>query len=116
MYVIKLETSLLCDDQYFKLRCFDIIFLIVLYKCEMIVHVMLWESIVVFFFGFVGIMCCPCIDLMPHTIFSESICLYIHSIPFIHIIICVAVVLVTFHMAEFPGQRSCFDQLMEVEG
>ena len=41
------EMSLLCDDQLFNLQCVDIIFLIVLAKCEVIVYVMLWYSIVV---------------------------------------------------------------------
>ena len=38
--------SLLCDDQYFKLRCLSIIFFNVLVKCEVVVCVMLWYSIV----------------------------------------------------------------------
>ena len=46
MSVSTLEMSLLCDDQYFKLRCLDIIFLIVLEKSKVIVYVMLWYFIV----------------------------------------------------------------------
>ena len=47
MSMSTLEMFLLCDEQYFKLRCLDIIFLIDLEKCEMIVYVMLWYYIVV---------------------------------------------------------------------
>ena len=51
MYMSTLEISLLCDCHYFKLQCLDIIFFIVLAKCEMIVYMMLWYSIVV---GWIG--------------------------------------------------------------
>ena len=47
MSVSTLEISLLCDDQYFNLRFFYIIFFIVLYICEVIVYVMLCYYIVV---------------------------------------------------------------------
>ena len=47
MSVITLEMSLLCDDQYFKLRYLDIIFLIFFAKYEVIVYAMLWYYIFV---------------------------------------------------------------------
>ena len=47
MSTSKIEMSLLCDEQYFKFQCLDIIFFIVLEKCEVIVYLMLGYSIVV---------------------------------------------------------------------
>ena len=40
MSVSTFEMSLLCDDQYFKLRYLDVIFFIVLAKYEVIVYVL----------------------------------------------------------------------------
>ena len=36
MTVSTSEISLLCDDQYFNLRCLDVVFFIVLSKCEVL--------------------------------------------------------------------------------
>ena len=47
MSVSTFEMSLLCDDQYFKLRYLDVIFFIVLAKYEVIVYVLFWYFIVV---------------------------------------------------------------------
>ena len=47
MSMSTLEMSILCNDQYFNLRCLDVRFFIVLAKYEAIVYEMLWYSIVV---------------------------------------------------------------------
>ena len=60
-------------------------------------------------YAFMGLMGCTCIDLTPQIIFSKCICFYIYLSPFIYNIISFAIVLVTFHMAEFTGQCDFFD-------
>ena len=45
-----------------------------------------------------GRMCVTYMDLTPRVIFSDSIYLYIHLNPFIHSIISVVAILVTFQM------------------
>ena len=66
-------------------------------------------------YEFMGLMCCPCVDLTPQTIFSRSAYLYIHSSSLINIIIFVAVVLVTFYMEKFQDSGLALINLCRVE-